>query len=422
MQQQVVLCRSCDKPVLLPPYQKGIKAVCPHCGATLRSGQLVKIKSTAVIALAALILLFSSIFEPFLSIESLGIYEEMSLSSIFSVLKTDWSSLLYIFLAFTFLLPFVMLLQQVMVGIFKLRPERRFCRMYALCHRFCMVDVFVFGILVSLVKLTSLANVEFHVGFFLGLAFSIMLIWCWMKAPPNMMWDLYKQSHVKIELEARGIEQGLICCPHCQMVYKASEHQHCPRCKAPAHYRINESMQRTLALLTAALILYLPSNLYPVMYTDYMGNNQGSNIIDGVISLWQMNSQVIALIILCASIFIPVFKILMLMCLILLTRSHKIKKPALLSRIYRVISFIGKWSMIDVFVVIIMSSTVRMSGLLTINPGFAIIAFCSVVLITMAAAESFDERLLWDNSLEVQDSSKEQRAAKKEAVRTDAVN
>ncbi|MBO8416413.1 MAG: PqiA/YebS family transporter subunit [Proteobacteria bacterium] len=400
MQQQVVLCRSCDKPVLLPPYQKGIKAVCPHCGATLRSGHLVSLHTTAIVALSALILLFNSIFVPFLSIESLGIYEEMSLSSIFSVLKTDWSSLLYIFLAFTFLLPFVMLLQQVLAGLFRLQPERRFCKLYALCHRFCMVDVFVFGILVSLVKLTSLASVQFHVGFFLGLAFSLMLIWCWVKAPPRLMWDMFKESQVPIELERRGIEQGLVCCPRCGMVYKAAEHQRCPRCEAPAHYRISQSMQKTVALLAAALILYLPSNLYPVMYTDYMGSNQGSNIIDGVISLWQMNSEVIALIILCASIFIPVFKILMLMCLICLTHSAKIKKPALLSRIYRVISFIGKWSMIDVFVVIIMSSTVRMSGLLTINPGFAIIAFCSVVLITMAAAENFDERLLWDNSLE----------------------
>lgn len=396
--QRVVLCRSCDEPVLLSAYQPGIKSVCPHCGAQLRSGRLVPIESTATAALGALILLFASLKEPFLSIASLGIYREMSLSSIFSILKNDWSSLLYVFLACTFLLPLVMLLQQVMLGIFHMRPERRFCKIYAFCHRFCMVDVFVFGILVSLVKLTSMAEVDFHSGFFIGFAFSVLLIWCWIKAPPELVWDLYLKSWVKVRSGRTGRAQGLICCHDCGMVYHKEEHQHCPRCGAAAEFRVSQSRQKTFALLCAALILYLPSNLYPVMYTDYMGANTGSNIIDGVISLWQMNSQGIALVILFASIFIPVLKILVLLTLILLTGRPRIKKPAFLSRVYRVISFIGKWSMIDVFVVIIMTSTVRISGLITINPGFAIIAFCSVVLITMAAAENFDERLIWDQS------------------------
>ena len=397
MSARIVLCPSCDQAVTLPPYEHGKKCVCPVCGALLRSGHLNTIKNSAICAIATLILLFCAIFQPFLSIESLGIYHEIALSSIFGVLKSDWSLLLTVFLLFTFLLPTVMLLQQILIGLCGQSPERIFCKLYAFCHRFCMVDVFVFGVIVSLVKLTSLARVNFHAGFYLGFIASMLLIYCWVKVPPTKMWDAYMPSTAAPRPGIRGIEQGFIYCKHCGCVYLAEKHHHCPRCRQISTYRIAGSRQRTLALLLAALILYLPANLYPIMFTTYLGNAVGSNIVDGVISLWDMNSQAVALIILFASIFIPVFKIVLLLLLIYLTRHQQVSKPAWLSGFYRVISFIGKWSMIDVFVVIIMSATVRMSGLLTIDPGFAIIAFCAVVLITMAAAELFDERLIWDN-------------------------
>lgn len=396
---QQVLCPTCDKAVLLPEYSPGVKCVCPHCGALLRSGHIVSLQHSAVIALGALILLFPAVCEPFLSVQAAGIYQQMSLSSIFTVLKGDWSLLLYVFLLFTFLLPAVMLLQQVMAGILKLTPERRFCLLYQFCHRFCLVDVFLFGVLVSLIKLTSLAEVGFHAGFFLGLGFSFLLMYCWMKVPPQRMWEeAQAQTPYHLDSERSGAQQGWIRCRHCGLVFAsdAAEHHRCPRCGRRAHLREEHSRSRTCALLTASMILYLPSNLYPIMFTDYLGSSTGSNIVDGVISLWQMDSQFVAMIILLASIFIPVFKILMLFCLIVLSCRTKITKPALLSLIYRLICFIGKWSMIDVFVVIIMSSAVRITGLLTISPGLAILAFCSVVLITMAAAEMFDVRLLWD--------------------------
>lgn len=394
---QQVLCKSCDQTVSLPDYRPGIKCVCPHCGALLRSGHLVPLKNTAAIALAALILLSITIFEPFLAIESLGIEQRMSLASIFSVLKGDWSLLLYIFLLFAFLLPTTMLLQTVLAGITGLRPDRRFCELYQFCHRFCMVDVFVLGVLVSLVKLTSLANVSFHEGFFTGFAFSVLLMRCWIKLPPEQMWDHYMQSKLPALMPGKsGMAQGMVRCHHCGQVHPFREGGCCPRCLHKSSLRVEGSREKSTAMLLAALILYLPSNLYPIMFTQYLGNSTGSNIVDGVIALWNMDSRFVALVILTASIFIPVFKILMLFYLIFMTASAKIKKPALLSRIYRVISFIGKWSMIDVFVVIIMSSVVRIQGLLTIDPGLAILAFCAVVLITMFAAEVFDERLIWD--------------------------
>lgn len=396
MRKRVVLCPSCDQAVMLPAYERGKKCVCPVCGALLRSGHLNTIHNSAICAIGTLILLFCAIFQPFLSIESYGMYHEISLASIFTVLKADWSLLLSIFLLCTFVLPMILLLQQILIGLCRQHPEKIFCFIYQACHRCCMVDVFVFGVIVSLVKLTSMATVSFHAGFYLGFAASVLLMYCWLKVPPQKMWDEYITAAPKLQAGMRGEAQGYTRCRHCGFTYKLEEHHHCPRCSKPSAYRERHSQERTMALLCAALILYLPANLYPIMYTDYLGSALGSNIVDGVLALWQMNSQGIALIILFASIFIPVFKIALLLLFIYLTRYRHITKAAGLSRLYRLIAFIGKWSMIDVFVVIIMSATVRLTGILSIDPGFAIIAFCAVVLITMAAAEIFDERLIWD--------------------------
>ena len=132
------------------------------------------------------------------------------------------------------------------------------------------------------------------------------------------------------------------------------------------------------------------------MYTRFIGSETGSNIIEGVIAMWNMGSYFVAFIILLASIFIPAFKIVSLAFILYATKYSKILVKRRVSKLYRFVLFIGRWSLIDVYVVIIMASIVRIGNLLSISPGFAIICFCSVVLITVFSAEAFDERLIWD--------------------------
>ncbi len=395
------LCRSCDLLVELPSYHHGYKCTCPRCGAVLRSGTIYSMERLAVVGLAALLLLLSSIFVPFMSVEAFSIYQGMSLASIFTVLRADWSILLYIFLLFTFVMPLLMLLIIMAAGFFKYRPGRLAAEVYAVCHRFCMVDVFVLGVMVSLVKLVGLADVGFYEGFWCSMLFALLMVWLWSKCYPERIWDLVMKPGFDVKTCRPGVigrKQSLLLCRHCGMVYRADQHDRCPRCGGRAEYRESGCFSRAVALLLAAAILYLPANLYPIMVTSYLGASTSSNIIDGVISMWEMNSYFVSLVILFASIFIPVLKILCLSYLLFEIKHPLQTRNLLLTRIYRVVAFIGKWSMIDVFVVIIMTSIVRMSGLLTIDPGFAIICFCAVVLITMFAAEGFDERLIWDRN------------------------
>lgn len=422
-----LLCRACDLVVQVPPYKKGVTCVCPQCKSELRSGSRVSLYNLAVVSIASVIMLFTSVTLPFMTITSLGISQSMSLTSIVFVLHKNWSLLVAIFLLFTFCCPLIM--HSIVIGIvfFGLKVNRFIANTYTFCHRFCMVDVFLLGVMVSLIKLVSLADISFHPGFTSSIVFAVLMVWCYSHGSPYKIWNLIRPHDEELSsatVGMRGIDQGLIMCRHCGMVYKrkgrksnkidqdlesnnisCAEHEYlyrgehkCPRC---GHSNDNRSVmmyQKTAALLIAAVILYIPSNVYPIMFTNYLGNNVGSDILDGVISLWGMGSYFVASVILIASICIPIAKILCILLLLYITKYGFKGYPSRYNKLYRIILFIGRWSMIDVFVVIIMATVVRMS-VLTISPGIAVVFFCFTVLVTMLAAEEYDERMLWDIAL-----------------------
>lgn len=392
------MCRSCDLTVSVTQIKKHYDCICPRCGRRLLSNNLVKEGDVAIVAFAALIFLFISIIEPFMSISAMGTGAAMSLNSIVSILNKQLGSLLYVFLFFTFFAPVSVLALIVFIGGFRFKPNIFLAKFYQFNHGMCMVDVFVLGIVVSLIKLTALADVTFYVGFYTTFIFSVLMIWCCLKFNPSILWEkIKKQSELKLIAGKSAMSQSYKVCQECGYVFKANDDiDLCPRCKSKVAYRRKNCISKSLALLLSALILYLPSNLYPVMYTEFIGSNTGSNIIEGVIEMWQMNSYFVSFVILLASIFIPAFKIISMLFILYATKYSKIVVNKRVSRLYRFVLFIGRWSLIDVYVVIIMSSIVKIGNILNIEPGFAIICFCSVVIITVFSAESFDERLIWN--------------------------
>ncbi|MGN1281953.1 MAG: paraquat-inducible protein A [Succinivibrio sp.] len=392
------MCRSCDLAVDITDSDKNFSYICPRCGEKLVYNSRTKESDVALVAFSSIILLFICIFEPFMSISAMGTGSSMSLISIVHILAKQWGLLLYSFLFFTFFAPLYVLCSIVLIGGFSLKPNVFVCRLYKFNHSMCMVDVFVLGIVVSLVKLTSLADVQFYDGFYATFAFSVLIIWCCSRFPPERIWDKYKeQNEIEIKSGITALKQKIKKCDECGYVFKASEEiDICPRCRTKVAYRRSHCISKSLCLLISALILYIPSNLYPVMYTEFIGKKIGSNIIEGVIEMWEMDSYFVSMVILLASIFIPAFKIISIGFILYFTTYRNIRYKRRLSKLFRFVLFIGRWSLIDVYVVIIMSSIVQISGLLSIYPGFAIICFCSVVVITVFSAESFDERLIWD--------------------------
>lgn len=202
---------------------------------------------------------------------------------------------------------------------------------------------------------------------------------------------------------ASAAARALARCHSCGRVEPVGS-EHCPRCHAPLHLRKPESLQRTIALTIGAVILYLPANLLPVLRVQStLKGAQQNTILGGVVQFWQNGDYLVALIIFCASVMIPILKVLAIAALCWAARFGS--WPRAMTRLYRVTDYIGRWSMVDVFVVAILVGVVQLGGVMTINAGEGALAFAGVVVLTMLAAHAFDPRLIWDAA------TREQRTA-----------
>ncbi len=189
--------------------------------------------------------------------------------------------------------------------------------------------------------------------------------------------------------------RDLASCHTCWQLVAAGSPR-CPRCNARVHLRAHDCVARTFALLITSTILYIPANVLPIMTTEMLGGSTDSTIMGGVVLLWKMGSYPIAGIIFFASVMVPVGKLLAMYTLVWTVWRNRATQRHQRTVLYRITEFVGKWSMIDVFVVAVMVALIRLGGVLTIQPGIAALAFAGVVAVTMIAAEGFDSRLIWD--------------------------
>lgn len=198
-----------------------------------------------------------------------------------------------------------------------------------------------------------------------------------------------------------AMQLGLVSCHACHLLSrrpKAPAHvvAYCPRCGEELHQRKPNSLMRTWALVIAAMVFYLPANLLPMTITSALGTVQADTIMSGVIYFMQHGSWEIALVIFTASVFVPFLKFIILIYLLLSVHFKSIKRPKDLTRLYRFTEAIGRWSMLDIYVVTILVALVKLGFLADIEAGPAALYFALVVVTTMIAAESFDPRLIWD--------------------------
>jgi paraquat-inducible protein A len=195
--------------------------------------------------------------------------------------------------------------------------------------------------------------------------------------------------------EGTAANKGLACCQTCHLVSPIAV-QRCPRCNDRLHLRSPNSIQRTLALIFTAILFYIPANIYPIMSTTLLGETTSSTILSGVVLFVEHGSYFVAFVIFTASVLIPLAKIIIILWLCYTTSRQSRLSKAELTRLYRATEFIGKWSMIDIFVVAILVALVQVSGIMAIEPGLAARAFAGVVILTMISAHQFDVRLMWD--------------------------
>ena len=196
-----------------------------------------------------------------------------------------------------------------------------------------------------------------------------------------------------------GKELGLALCHDCHLtVFMSSvdREQFCPRCNAKVHFRKPNSISMTWAFLITSVILLFPANLLPIMKVSYMGSDELSTIMDGIIYFFKGGSYGIGLVILVASVLVPIFKVIGIFMILLSIHFRWKSWLRHKTLMFRFIKFIGRWSMLDIFVIALLSALVNFGFLTTIEAAPAAPYFCGVVIFTMFAAESFDTRFLWD--------------------------
>jgi paraquat-inducible protein A len=193
--------------------------------------------------------------------------------------------------------------------------------------------------------------------------------------------------------------RGLCCCSVCHLVsrrVRLSLPAYCPRCGSELHFRKPASVGRCWAFLISACILYIPAHLLTIMETGSLFSYRRDTIMSGVIHLWNTGSWMIAGIVFIASVTIPLLKLISLTLLLISVQRRSLWHPRERTRLYRLIEQVGRWSMLDIYVVTLLAALVQLGTVATVKAGPGAVAFGAVVVLTMFASMQFDPRLIWD--------------------------
>lgn len=417
--EPLIACEHCGNIFRRHELQRGETATCARCGTVLWKYSGISLSGWLALGLTALIVFVVANAYPVISMSVQGMTRDASLLD--AVIMT-WNQGYVLTAVMTGLAGFAVPLTSLVLLLWVLFPLtmgreplgfRPIMRLFGALRPWGMVPVFLLGVLVSVVKLAGMASVSPQPGLF---AFGILTILMTLlsRLSPHALWRYAEQEAVvPIHTPKREPGKVLTGCHVCGQVqavpaqaqdHSHSETPHCVRCHAVVHERKPASLTRTWALLLAAAALYVPANVLPIMNISsvFLGDS-GHTILGGVVELWQTGSWDIALIVFIASIVVPLTKMLALAAL---AASVEWCSPFNLrqrTRMYEMIEFIGQWSMLDVFVVILLAALAHFQGLMEISAGPAAASFGLVVVLTMLAAMSFDPRIAWDN--EVQEES-----------------
>lgn len=358
---------------------------------------------------ASILLLCSLLFE-LISFSRQGLVQSMALMDVSLVMvKHQYEPLGALMAATITLLPASLLLSAFFLHtplrkLFSASLQILMTKAIFFCKDWSMPEIFLVAVLVSLVKITALADIGIGLSFWAYIGFVFFFVLTMIKINRQNLWDniSHHSRYPRYPASGRGIDSGIHGCHTCHLVTKESE---CPRCQTKVHTRSPHSVQKTLAWLATAFLLYIPANIEPLLVTVFLNSPEPSTIIGGVAVLIEHGSYPVAIIIFIASVMLPLAKMAAFALFCWVVTKQKNICHLSFTQIYTIAEFLGKWSMMDVYVVAILAALIQLSGLMEVVPGIGAAFFSLMVISSMLAAHSFDPKLLWDL---------EQKQAKKE--------
>ncbi|WP_233857350.1 paraquat-inducible protein A [Paraburkholderia sp. HD33-4] len=412
---KLIACHECDLLQREVPVPEGGGLRCRRCRAKLCRELPNSFDRALAFSLAAVVLFTISNVYPIVGLSVNGTVVETTLLGAVSVIYDEgkWPIAALVFVT-TVLMPILQTVSMLWLLIplkFDHAPwgGPAIFRLCQFCGPWGMTEVLILGLLVALVKLSAIAGVvvgpalwSFGILMFVlaaaGSAFDTRNLW---SRVTTVQYTGTGSSLDEASLQGAitAAQCGLARCHDCGLLVSAQDNPHafhCPRCGATMHLRKPASLSRTWAFLIAAMVMYVPANMLPVMYTNSLFGTENDTILSGVVYLWTSGSWPLAIVVFVASIAVPMLKILALGYLTISTQMHSRWYPVERTRIYRMVEFVGRWSMLDIYVITMLVALVQFQALATIQAGNAAIAFGAVVVLTMFAAMAFDPRLIWD--------------------------
>jgi paraquat-inducible protein A len=402
-------CQDCGQFQLVPPPPPSASAHCLRCDAVLRHTNRDPLWTQLALNLTALILLLVAVPSVLMLVSTAG---QVHVANMFTgPVGLDahgmWE-LAAVVLFTTVAAPALKIacMLYVLIGLRLRNPPRHIRRVFAWVQHvrpWSMIEVYLLGVFVAYVRLSSIVFIEVGDALYALGALLLTMIAADVQLDAQFVWEEMERRGIPLQridhaaVAATSRRDNVIGCDTCGLVSSATEaYARCPRCGFRSHHRKQNSVVRTWALGIAAALLYVPANVYPVLTVVHLGSGQPSTILGGARELLDAGEWPLAALVFFASIMVPLLKLIGLT--ILLTSIHTRRRDRLRDRtvLYRIIDYIGRWSMIDIFMESILVALVQFGAIVTIDPGFGAIAFAGVVILTMFAARTFDPRLMWD--------------------------
>ena len=398
-------CKGCGLLQTIPALTQGETARCARCPTILARVSVYRLDHVIALTVAELVLLTTMCATTMMSVATAGISHTAGLfSGPAELIRQDMAALAVVVLFVTVFAPFGKLLGTlyVLIRLHEAKPPEHLRRVFVWAEwlrPWSMIEVFVLGVFVAYVKLSDLVTIGLDAGVYALLALMVVLIWEDTALDRELVWEKLAPDASRMGRDAvsTSTQAEMVGCETCELVsVRRPGDTHCPRCRSPLHSRRPNSVQRTWALVAAAAILYIPANYYPVLTVMQLGAGAPSTILGGIEELVTAGMYPLAALVFFASIAVPMLKLVGLAIMLITTQTGRAGWLRDRTRLYHIVRFIGRWSMIDIFMESLLGALVVFGSVITIEPGVGAEAFCGVVILTMLAADSFDPRLMWD--------------------------
>jgi paraquat-inducible protein A len=402
-------CHDCGTIQRLPAMPPGARASCPVCDAHLRHTRADPFTVPLALNLAGLVMFGVGAGWTLMSVSTAGQFHSANLLTGPAQLQSSglWE-LSVVVLGTTFAAPLVRILCMIAVLTGLRLPHRPPGLRMAFAwvehlRPWSMVEIFMLGLFVAYVRLSGIVHIDLGPAVLALGTLTVTMLAADIMLDPHAVWEALDAQTPRHETHAPpanllGARMFRMGCDTCRLVTRGRDGALCPRCGFALHHRKPDSLTRTWALVLAAMVLYVPANMYPILTVIRFGAGQPSTILEGVRELLRLGMWPLALLVFFASIAVPVLKLTGLILLLVTSMAragvHRRDRTVL----YRIVDAVGRWSMIDIFMESILVALVQFGAVVTIVPGPGAIAFASVVILTMFAARTFDPRLIWDRA------------------------